>query len=320
MNEENKTTMYDLLIIGGGPAGSAAGVYAARKRINSVLITQDFGGQSKVSPEIQNFVGIPVLEGSEMASMFKNHLEKYADDVLDIVEGDKVTELKEKEGGPPSGWFEAVTDNGDTYKTKTVIAASGGHRKKLPVPGADELEGKGVVYCASCDAPLFGGMKTVVVGGGNAGFEAAEQLIDYAEEVTLLERSDNFKADPSTVERVSKSDKVTIIKEAQVQEITGDKFVDGVVYQDKDGNNQKLDVQGVFIEIGSVPNNKYLKDLVDMNEQGEVIIDHKTARTSKEGIWAGGDLTDDPFKQNNISMGHGVTALEDIYQWLNKNK
>ncbi|MEX0869823.1 MAG: FAD-dependent oxidoreductase, partial [Candidatus Spechtbacterales bacterium] len=185
---------------------------------------------------------------------------------------------------------------------------------------AERLDGKGVVYCASCDAPLFSGMKTVVVGGGNAGFESAQQLLEYSPEVTLLERSDEFKADPVTVNNVMKNDKFTALKEVDVTEIKGEKFVESVTYKDKEGKEHELEVQGVFVEIGAIPNNDFVKDMVDMNDFGEIVVDHKYARSSKEGIWAAGDISDVPYKQNNISMGDGVKALEDIYIWLQRNK
>lgn len=308
--------MYDLIIIGGGPAASAAGVYAARKRIKSAIIGEEFGGQSSVSVDVQNFIGIPHVNGAELGKMFKEHLKTYADDVLEIVEGDKVIELNELE----EKGFEIKTESGKTYKTRAVLVASGSRRRKLPVKGADTFEGKGVVYCASCDAPLFSGMKTVVVGGGNAGFESAQQLLEYSPEVTLLEVADKFRADPVTIENVSKSEKFTALKETQITEIKGDKFVTGVVYKDKEGKEHELDVQGVFVEIGAIPNNGFLNGIVELNKIGEIVVDHKYARSSKEGIWAAGDISDVPYKQNNISMGDGVKALEDIYIWLQKNK
>lgn len=312
--------MYDLVIIGGGPAGTAAGVYAARKKLKTVLITEEFGGQSTDSPEVQNFVGIVSIPGHELETRFKKHLEAYAGDVLDIVEGDRVTELEETDGDSSAGGFRVKTREGETYEAMTVLAASGSRRRKLPVKGAERLENKGVVYCASCDAPLFSDMEVVVVGGGNAGFEAAQQLIDYATKITLLERNDEFKADPVTVEKVTASDKVTALTEVEIQEIKGDKFVDAVVYKDAEGKEQEIKAKGVFVEIGSLPNNKYLDGLVEMNDFGEVVINHKYARASKEGIWAAGDLSDVPYKQNNISMGDGVKALEDIYLYVQKNK
>lgn len=306
--------MKDLLIIGGGPAGSAAGVYAARKRLKTVLIAEEFGGQSSVSADVQNFVGIPHVPGMELGKMFRSHLEEYADDVLEIVEGERVEELKEIDGG-----FEAKTNKGNTYQAKAVLATSGSRRRKLPAEGAERLDGKGVVYCASCDAPLFKDMDVVVVGGGNAGFESAQQLTEYAKSILLLERNGEWRADPVTQEKVLNNDKVTAKLGATIKEVKGDKFVSSVVYEDKEGEHE-AEVQGVFVEIGSIPNNDYIKDLVELNDYGEVVVDHKTQRASKEGIWAAGDLSDVLYKQNNISMGDGVKALEDIYLWLNKQK
>src|SRR3989338_8947011 len=165
--------MWDLLIIGGGPAGVAAGVYAARKKIKTVLVTYDFGGQSVVSPDVQNFIGIVSLPGTDISKRFKEHLRVYSADVLEIVEGEKITSLKSVEG-----WFEAESDKGKKYQAKAVMVGSGSDRRKLKVEGADRLDNKGISYCASCDAPLFGGMKVAVIGGGNAGFESAQQLLE----------------------------------------------------------------------------------------------------------------------------------------------
>lgn len=301
----------ELLIIGGGPAGVAAGVYAARKKIKSVLVVEEFGGQSSVSSDIQNFIGITSLEGSDMAKRFKEQLETYKGDALQIVEFDKVVELKEKDGG-----FEAQTKKGQTLEVKAVLVASGSHRRKLEVSGAERLDNKGISYCATCDAPLFQGMDVAVIGGGNAGFESAEQLTRYAKSVTLFQRGDKFKADPVTVERVMAGGKVNAFLKSEPKEVRGDKFVESLIYKDKEGKENELKVQGIFVEIGSIPNTDFAKGLVDLNEFGEVLIDCKNQRTSREGIWAAGDVTDVRFKQNNISMGDGVKALEDIYFWL----
>lgn len=307
--------MYDLLIIGGGPAGVAAGVYAARKRIKTILITEDFGGQSVVSADIQNFIGITSLSGSEMTTRFKEHLLSYADDILDIEEGDLVTELNKIKGG-----YEAKTKNGKTFQANAVLMASGSHRRKLTVKGAEELEGKGLVYCASCDAPLFKGMDVAVVGGGNAGFESAQQLLEYSPKITILERGDKFIADSVTQENVLKNKKVIALTNVEIVEIKGDKFVKALVYKDKDGKEHEITLKGVFVEIGSIPNSDFVKELVELNKIGEIVVNHKTQRSSEEGIWAAGDVSDVLYKQNNISMGDGVKALEDIYLWLNKNK
>ena len=314
---------YELIIIGGGPAGVAAGVYAARKRVKTLLITVDYGGQSVVSPDVQNWVGIVSLPGPELAKRLEEHVKAYAEDVLECKEGTKVTRVTQrlvanKPGGP---LFEVETDKGEVYEAKALIVASGASRRKLKIKGAEEFDNKGIVYCASCDAPLFKDKDVVVIGGGNAGLESAEQLIAYAKSIRILELGPEFRGDRITQKRIFADEKITPITDAETIEVKGDKFVTGLVYKDKKtGKTHELAVQGVFVEIGSVPNTSFVKDLCELNKYGEIIIDHKTARTNIEGIWAAGDATDEPYKQNNISMGDAVKALEDLYIWLQKRK
>lgn len=308
--------MYDLIIIGGGPAGASAGVYAARKKIKTLLITPDFGGQSSVSADVQNYVGIVSLPGMELAERFKKHLEAYAADILEIKEGPKVTSVKKTDDG-----FEVITSSGESLRTKTVLVCSGSSRRKLKVPGADRLDNRGISYCATCDAPLFSGKDVVVIGGGNAGFESAEQLLTYCPSVILLEFGDIFKADPVTVDRVLKNPKFKGFAGAETVEIKGENMVEGLVWKDrKTGETHNMKVGGVFVEIGAIPNSDFVKDLVGFNKIGEIVVDHKTQRSSQEGIWAAGDVSDVLYKQNNISMGDAVKALEDIYLYLQKNK
>ncbi|TSC75545.1 MAG: NADH dehydrogenase [Parcubacteria group bacterium Gr01-1014_30] len=326
-----------MIIVGGGPAGVAAGVYAARKRIKTLLITESFGGQSTDSVDIQNWIGIVSMTGVELAERLEKHLKAYSDDVLELkphVKVSRITQLKKagEKGGPPSRGrsplrrgegplFEVETDDGKKYQSRIIIFALGSRRRKLQVKGADTFEHKGVVYCASCDAPLFRDRDIVVVGGGNAGLEAAEQLTAYATSVHIFELGPEFHGDKMTQERVFKNPKVTAHTNAETLEIKGDTMVSQVVWKDKKtGETQELSVQGVFVEIGSIPNTEMLKGLVEMNKYGEVVIDHKRSRTSVEGIWASGDATDQPYKQNNISMGDAVKALEDAYLYLQKLK
>jgi len=322
---------YDLIIIGGGPAGTAAGVYAARKRIKTILITLEFGGQSIVSPDVQNFIGIVSLPGIELAERLKKHLEAYAEDVLEIKEGESVTKLEKIQEE-----FQVCTDKGMCYRGKTVFIATGSSRKKLNVKGADIFDNKGISYCASCDAPLFRGKITAVIGGGNAGFEAAQQLLAYCPSVTLLEFGAEFRADAVTIQQVSKNPKFTAIKNAQTLEVYGKDFVEGLKYKNrKTGEMSDLEVEGIFVEIGSIPNSNSVKDLLKsvpkptwweqpsptnwkegLDTFGQILVDHKTQRTAIEGLWAAGDVTDVLYKQNNISMGDAVKAVEDIYLWL----
>jgi len=304
--------MYDLIIIGAGPAGSAAAVYAARKQLKTLLITKDFESQSAVSPEIYNWIGTPAISGADLANSFKDHVHDYVGKgYLEIKTGNLVTGVTK---GDTS--FSVSTDGDESFEAKAVLVAAGSSRRKLSVPGAEEFENKGIVYCATCDGPLFADQDVVVIGGGNAGFETAAQLTAYAKSVTLLHRGDQYKADSITVEKVLAKENMTGITNASTTEITGDKFVTGLTYTDADGNKQELAVTGVFVEIGQIPNTSMVKDVVELDDYNRVVIDPWNQRSSVEGIWAAGDCSNVRYHQNNISAGDAVKALEDIYMWL----
>ncbi|MBI2446613.1 MAG: FAD-dependent oxidoreductase [Parcubacteria group bacterium] len=306
--------MYDLIIIGGGPAGAAAAVYAGRKKLKTLFISESFGGQSLVSDDIENWIGVKKMTGLEFAKMLEEHIRSQED--VEIKMPEKVIEAKKIDDG-----FEVKTDNGNIYQSKTLFVASGGRRRRLNVSGEDKFEGKGVSYCSTCDAPIFKNKIVAVIGGGNAGLEAVVDLIPYAVKVYLINRGPELAGDPSTREEIGKSDKIVIINNAQTQEIMGDKFVSGLKYLDKQDNQIKeLSLGGVFVEIGSVPNSEFVKGLVEMNEAGEIIVDHKTGATSHPGIFAAGDVTDEIYKQNNISAGDGVVAALSAYNYLLKIK
>lgn len=302
--------MYDLIIIGGGPAGTAAGVYASRKRLKTVLITDEFGGQSAVSEDIQNWIGTISIPGKELAENLKKHLHAYAEDVVDIVEGEKIDSLIKTDGS-----FTAITKNGKKYDGKNVLIASGATRKKLTVKGAKEFDNKGLTYCASCDGPLFADMDVVVIGGGNAGFETAAQLLAYTKSVTLLCRKPVCKADPVTLKKVTAHSNMKMLTEAEITEVKGDKFVTGISYKDlKTGEIHDIQASGIFVEIGVVPSTEFAKDVVKLDEFGRIITNPKNQQTSTLGIWAAGDVTDELYHQNNIAAGDAVKAVEDIYQ------
>lgn len=307
--------MYDFLIIGGGPAAVAAGVYAARKKLKTILIAEEWGGQSVVSAGIENWIGTKNVPGFEFAKMLEDHVRAQED--IEIVMSDKVTKVEKLTGSDPVN-FKVLTEKGSEYETKTVFIGSGAHRKKLGVPGEKEFDGKGVAYCSTCDAPIFKDKDVAVIGGGNAGLEAVLDLGPYAKSICLLEYGDKLKGDAVTQEKVKNSPKVReIIFNAETLEILGDKFVNGLKYKDRvSGEEKVLDLEGVFVEIGSVPNSDMVKDLVETNKYGEIVINSKNARTSQLGIWAAGDVTDDPFKQNNISAGDAVKAALDAYNYL----
>ena len=303
--------IYDLAIIGGGPAAVAAGVYAARKKIKTIFITKDFGGQSVVSEDIQNWIGTVSISGTKLAENLKKHLEVYADEVVKI----KVGELAEKVEKSGESFF--VKTNKGKYEARTILVATGSNRRKLNVLGATEFENKGITYCASCDGPLFSGQDAAVIGGGNAGFETASQLLAYCSSVTLLEVTDKFSADPVTVEKVLKNPKIKTCTGVTILEIKGKKFVEAIVYQNPDGKKTELPVNGIFVEIGAAPATDLVKDLIKLDGGGRIVTDPRNQRTSLTGIWAAGDCTDGLYNQNNIAAGDGVKALEDIYLFLN---
>ncbi len=300
---------YDLIIIGGGPAGTSAAVYAARKKLKTLFITNEWGGQSVVSEKIYNWIGTPAISGAELAENFKKHVSENAGDSLEVKEGELVSGIVKKDPG-----FVVKTESGEEFETKTILIATGSGRRKLEAVGADRLEHKGLTYCASCDGPLFSDMDVVVIGGGNAGFDSAAQLLAYCKSVTLLHRSDTFRADEVTVEKVSKNPKFKAIKNVDILEVKGEKFVEGIIYKDKtSGVTVELPVAGIFVEIGQIPNTSFAKDVVALNEYGQVKINPLNQKTETPGIWAAGDCTNVLYHQNNIAAGDAVRALEDIY-------
>ncbi|MFZ2764105.1 MAG: FAD-dependent oxidoreductase, partial [Minisyncoccia bacterium] len=233
--------MYDLCIVGGGPAGVAAGVYAARKRLKTLLITESFGGQSTESSGIENWIGTKNIPGVEFGKMLEEHLRAYAGEFVEIKLGERVTNISKSD----SGFKIETADN--SYTTKTVLVTTGSTRKKLDIPGAKEFENKGISYCASCDGPLFADQDVAIVGGGNAAFETASQLLSYAKSVTLLIRSDTFRADEVTVEKVLSHQNMKAIKNVVLKEIKGDKFVSSLVYEEG-GVEKTLSATGIFVE------------------------------------------------------------------------
>lgn len=300
--------IYDLIIIGGGPAGVSAGVYAARKQLKTALITGDFGGQSVVSEGIENWIGTIKISGNDLAKSLEAHLKAYAGEYVDIKEGELVENISKTNEG-----FEVKTNKG-SFGSKTVLITTGSYRRKLDIPGAKEFDNKGVTYCASCDGPLFSGQDVVVIGGGNAALESAAQLLAYCKSVTLLNRSDKLKGDEITVSKLSENPNFKIIKNAVPKEIKGEKFVTGIVYEDAITKEEHfIETPGIFVEIGLLPTTYFAKNVIDLNELNQIPIDPRTQQTKTPGIWAAGDCTDALYHQNNIASGDAVRALEDIY-------
>ncbi len=304
--------MYELIIIGGGPAGIAAGIYAARKKIKTLIITESFGGQSLVSAGVENWIGIKLVSGFDLAKMLEEHLR--AQEEIEIADGDIAVSVEKTREG-----FLITTREGKKFETKYIMMATGSQRKKLNVPGEKEFEGKGVVYCSICDAPVFKGKDVAVVGGGNAGLEAVIDLFPYAEKIYLFVRSDKLKGDQVTQDKILSNPKVKLIIMAQIEAVEGSGFVTGIRYKDsKTGETKTIPVGGVFVEIGAIPSSDLVKNLVQLDSFGNIIVDHKTQQTSNPGIWAAGDVTDVLYKQNNISAGDAIKAVLNIDDHLHK--
>jgi len=306
--------MYDLIIIGGGPAGVSAAVYAARKRLGTLFITDTWGGQSNVSDGIENWIGTLRISGADLAKNLREHVEKYAGDSLKILSGTTATGI-----APHDDTVEVTIKDGTRHETKTLLIASGAARRKLEVPGAAEYDQKGLTYCASCDGPLFDGKDVAVVGGGNAAFETALQLVAYCKSVTLLNRSDVLRADAITITAASAHHNLTIIKNAVPVKVEGAAFVNGLRYMDAHTKEERLlPVEGIFVEIGLLPNTEWLGNTLALNEFKQIKVDPRTGRTSHKHIWAAGDVTDGLYHQNNIASGDAVKALEDIYMAVHR--
>jgi len=313
--------LYDTIIIGGGPAAIGAAVYTARKKLSSLLITESFGGQSVVSDDIQNWIGEAHIAGWELAGKLEKHARAYPD-VLTIKDGERTAAVREIACGENRICdFEVETAKGEKYQSKTVIAASGARRRKLGIPGEEEFNGKGVAYCSTCDAPLFKDKAVAVVGGGNAGLEAVIDLLSYASKIYLVEYGEMLKGDAVSQAEVKKNSKVEILLNTQTLAVLGDKLVNGLRCLNRQTKDERiLSVNGVFVEIGSVPNSEMVKGLVELDKFGQIVTDAKFAATSHAGIFAAGDVTDDPFKQNNISVGDGVRAALSAYDYLLKRR
>lgn len=303
------SSMYDLAIVGGGPAGAAAAVYAARKRLKTIFLTSEWGGQSTVSSEIQNWIGTTAISGADLAKNLRAHVEAYAGDIVTVVSPTIATSIA------TFGDHVAITtDKGVIYESKTLLVATGSKRRKLECAGADAFEHKGLTYCATCDGPLFAGQDVAVVGGGNAALETALQLLAYCKSVTLLNRSESLRADEVTVAAALKHENFKLIRHAVPAEVVGTQFVNGLRYKDAaTGDETTLAVTGIFVEIGLLPNTEWLGTSVDMTHTGQVIVDPRTQRSSHPFIWAAGDCTNGAYHQNNIAAGDAVKALEDIY-------
>ena len=305
--------VYDLIIIGGGPAGITAGIYASRQKLNALLITKEFGGQmARKAVEIENYPGFERISGQELIQIFEKHLRKQKIEI----ERDEVVKMK-KIGDN----FLVATENKNQFESKAVIVASGADPRPLEVPGEKEFIGRGLSYCAVCDGPLFSDKTVAVIGGGNSGFETAVFLTKIAKKIYILEAGEKVKADKENQELVKKTGKVEIITNAFIKQIQGKEFVNSLVYRDKKSNKDiTLAIEGVFVEIGYQPATSFVKGLVDFNEKDEIKVDPKTGQTSLPGLFAAGDIDNVLYKQIVIAAGEGAKAALSAFNYLQELK
>jgi NADH-dependent peroxiredoxin subunit F len=301
--------MYELIIIGGGPSGMAAAVYAARKLINTMLVTGDIGGQVNWTNGVENYLGFQFIEGDELISKFQQQVNQFP---IEQKIGLKIIQVKQIDGG-----FEVISDAGDRFQGKAVILASGKRPRRLNVEGEMELTGRGVTYCSICDGPDFTGQKVAVIGGGNSAIEAALDMVKAAEHVDMVSVTP-LTGDPIMIEKLSDAKNLTIYAEQQTEKILGQSTVEGIVIKDlKTGAHKQLDVSGVFVEIGLVPNSDMAKELLKLNHAGEVPV-NSSCETEVPGFFAAGDVTNAPEKQIIIAAGEGAKAALTAHRYLRR--
>jgi NADH-dependent peroxiredoxin subunit F len=301
--------MYELIIIGGGPAGMAAAVYAARKLLKTLIISSDIGGQVMWTNAVENYMGYQLIEGDELIAKFEQQMNQFPIDRKIRI---KVAQVRKIDGG-----FEVVSETGDNFQGKAVILASGKRPRRLNLEREIELTGRGVTYCNTCDGPNYAGQKVAVIGGGNSAIEAALDLLKIAEHVDLVSVTP-LTGDPILIEKLSAANNLTIYTEQQTAQILGQDAVEGIIIKDlKTGSTRQLDVTGVFIEIGLVPNSEMVKDLIKLNQVGEVPVNY-SSETEIPGLFAAGDVTTVPEKQIAIAVGEGAKAALRAHRYLQR--
>jgi alkyl hydroperoxide reductase subunit F len=298
--------MPDLLIIGAGPAGITAAIYAARKKIDCLIITKDIGGQAAWSGDIENYTGYQFITGPELTAKFEEHIRRFG---IELKEGEEAVEFKRKDSRV---WLKS---NKAEYEAKSVIIASGKRSRELGVPGEKEFKNRGLTYCATCDGPLFAGKDVAVVGGGNSALDAALQLMKIARHTYIINITSSLGGDAVMREKVENSEAVTVLNNARVAAISGDKMVSGIRIK-KGTGEETLAVQGVFVEIGLIPNSEFAED-VEKNEIGEIIVNSRN-QTNSPGVFAAGDVTDVPEKQIIIAAGEGSKAALEAFRYLSR--
>jgi alkyl hydroperoxide reductase subunit F len=301
---------YDVLVVGGGPAGASAAIYAARKGIRTGIVAERFGGQVMDTMGIENFIGTKYTEGPKLAASLEEHVKEYGVDVLNLQRAKRLEK---------NDLVEIELENGAVLKSKAVILSTGARWRNVGVPGEDEFKNKGVAYCPHCDGPLFAGKRVAVIGGGNSGIEAAIDLAGIVKHVTVLEFAAELKADSVLQDRLYSLPNVTVILNAQTKEITGTDKVNGISYMDRETEEVKhIELEGIFVQIGLVPNTDWLEGTLERTRFGEIIVD-KHGATSIPGVFAAGDCTDSAYKQIIISMGSGATSALGAFDYLIRN-
>ncbi|SDM88002.1 alkyl hydroperoxide reductase subunit F [Bacillus sp. OK048] len=301
---------FDVLVIGGGPAGASAAIYAARKGIRTGIVAERFGGQVMDTMGIENFIGTKYTEGPKVAASLEEHVKEYNVDVMNL---QRAKRLEKRD------FVEIELENGAILKSKAVILSTGARWRNVGVPGEAEFKNKGVAYCPHCDGPLFAGKDVAVIGGGNSGIEAAIDLAGIVNHVTVLEFAPELKADSVLQDRLNSLPNVTVITNAQTKEITGTDKVNGITYINREtGAEKHIELQGIFVQIGLVPNTDWLGDTIERTRFGEIIVD-KHGATNVPGVYAAGDCTDSAYKQIIISMGSGATAALGAFDYLIRN-
>jgi alkyl hydroperoxide reductase subunit F len=301
--------MYELIIIGAGPAGMTAAVYAARKKLNTLLLSKDLGGQPNWTVGIENYMGYQFIEGPELMQKFEEQVKQFP---IEAKTGDGAASISQVDGR-----FEVRIEKGETYQGRAAIIATGKRPRPLNVSGEERLKGRGVTYCAICDGPLFEGMKVAVIGGGNSALEAADDMTKIAEHVYLVSLTP-LTGDQILIDKVNGAAKITIFIEHETLEITGDNFVSGIRIRDiKSGEERSLEVGGVFIEIGLIPNSELAKGLVNLNRLGEIEV-NCACETGIPGLFAAGDVTNVPEKQIVVAAGEGAKAALQAHRYLQR--
>ena len=301
---------YDLIIIGGGPAGMTAGIYSVRQKLKTLVITKEFGGQmTHKAVDIENYPGFEKIPGFELIAKFEDQMKHKGVEVLN----DEVSELKKE-----NNLFTVLTKEGKSIQSKTVIIATGAEPRRLEVKGEQEFLGKGVSYCTTCDGPLFNNKEVAIIGGGEAGFEAALFLNNYASKIYILEYGENIRAGKEIQDKASSLQKIQIITSAELREIKGEDFVKQIVFKDRKTEEEKtLNVEGVFVQAGYEPATSFLKDLVELNERKEVIVNFETFETKTSGLFAVGDVNSQKVKQIIVACGQGAVAVINAYKYIN---